>query len=435
MFYFNRGYQWKIDNNLNISGAILSASTLSSIEIKRRRKKRDLDNINSLLFDPQLYFPLEIRDNINKHLSYLGTYPWYHKTPPKFDSKEMKIKDYRETIIEDDFVDEIFLPIDDNKIKDRIKMCFDFQIKIGVDKLILPVPLVRDPENEYTTQLNWIKKGIKISKDYEKDCLVTVAIADNVLINRSVDINSLLQTIIDNLTALTNITGYYITIASSNTNIRITHKNIIKTILELSYILGHELGKEVILNYIDDLGFLGLAVGATSFGSGYYNKERRLNFTDYIDKDGGGGPLPHFYSFKLIGDFLPERDLSQIRSEKLFNYFYDDKTPFSESLFNYYVSNYKKGHIIKLPPDWEERINLITQAKLQRTFLLNKKTNELEKLDLKERVKFVLSWLQSAERDMLYLNKRVENPLDESGNHIESWRSAFESFADDNALI
>jgi hypothetical protein len=123
-----------------------------------------------------------------------------------------------------------------------------------------------------------IHKIIKVGSEYDTPILVTLALSEEVLIHKKFEDNTLIQTIIDNLLALDSVDGFYIVVSRNGNSVNVTERNIVQTILELSFILGKRFEKKVFLNFLDNLGFLGLAAGAYAFGSGYYNKEKRFNF-------------------------------------------------------------------------------------------------------------------------------------------------------------
>lgn len=428
MFLLNRGYSTKIDSDLSVNGLILSASGVNMPALERR----SLSNLKIKLFDPQMYFPIELNSTCKTTFNKLATYPWYNPSYPIFDSQEINLRDFTKQLEKKQTHCSVSHPNSVNDLKHRIKMCIDFQVSIDTSHIIFPTPLITDAEDEFTEQLAWINASLELCANIKKPKLITVALSDSILINKPFESNSLIQTILDNLTAFDDIDGFYIVISRSSTNTNITEKNIVQTILEFSYILGHLMDKEVFLNFIDNLGFLGLAAGASYFASGYTNKERRLNFDDFIDSSSGGAPLPHFYSYKLIGDLFSDRDLSKIRDARLLKFIADDITDFSENLYNALKNNIDIENIT----DWRESRNNVTKAKLHRTELLHKKVSELMSLDFNDKIKNTLSWLQQAEINASYLENRFKNdPISEDFRHITVWRNCFENFIEKYNLL
>lgn len=431
MFLLNRGYSLKYNDKLNIHGMIVNISGLMMPAIERR----PIPENEISLFDPQLYFPLDYNDKCKKTYCNLSTYPWFNSETPVFDSTQINITEFKKGLKEQNSHSNVSIPNDIDEIRTRILSCVEFQVSeyINATHIILPTPLIIDTEDEFSTQLLWINEGLDIISNFEnKKVLITVALSEQVIIHKTFESNSLMQTIVDNLSALEDIEGFYIVIARSNNNSNITEKNIVQSVLELSYLLGKKINKKVFLNFIDNLGFLGLAAGAYAFGSGYNNKERRLNFNDFIDKESGGPPLPHFYSYSLIGDFFPERDLSKIRDARLLRYIEKDITTFSASLLN----ALKQNKEISMLADWKETLNNVSVAKDHRTALMIDKINFINSLNFTEKIQYTLEWLQNAEASKLHFDNLFEDdPLSEDGKHIIVWRKCFEQFIDKYKLL
>lgn len=428
MFLLNRGYTTKIDSSLSLEGMVVSASGLHMPTIERR----SLTDTSIRLFDPQLYFPIDLHDDCSATYNKLATYPWYNQTAPQFDSAEINLRDYARSMQEEDLHNNISLPIDDAELESRIKSCLDFQCSLDVSHLILPTTLVDDAEDQFTYQLEWINKGLELCEDYNKPVLITLALSDNVIITKNFEDNELLQTILDNMTTFNNVEGFYIIISRSNSGTHVTEKHIVQTILELSYILGTKMGKKVFLNFIDNLGLLGLSVGASYFASGYTNKEKRFNLSDFEDSTSGGAPLPHFFSFSLLGDLFSKRDLEKLRDSHLLHLISNDVTSYSQNLFDALSTNIN----VNLIPDWAETRNNITKAKLHRIELMNQRATYISSLSFKERITYTLSWLQNADINTNYICERFRlDPLSEDFRHLTVWRECFESFIEKYSLL
>lgn len=428
MFLLNRGYSTKIDSELSVNGLILSATGVNMPTLERR----PLSDLQIKLFDPQMYFPIDLNSTCATTFNKLATYPWYNPNYPTFDSQEINLRDFTKQLQQTHSHSTVSYPGSSLDLQSRIKKCIDFQLSIDTSHIIIPTPLVVDAEDQYTCQLNWINTALELCSDLSIPKLITVALSDSILINKSFETNSLIQTILDNLTTFDNVDGFYIVISRSNSNTNITEKNIVQTILEFSYILGHLMGKQVFLNFIDNLGFLGLAAGASYFASGYTNKERRLNFDDFIDSSTGGAPLPHFYSYTLIGDLFTDRDLSKIRDARLLNFIKDDITNFSENLYNALKNKVDVENLA----DWRESRNNVAKAKLHRAELLHNKTNKLMSFDFHTKIEYTLSWLQQSEINASYLENRFKNdPISEDFRHITVWRNCFEKFIEKYNLL
>lgn len=428
MFLLNRGHITKIDSSLNLEGIVVSASALHMPVIERRA----LSDTNIRIFDPQMYFPLDRNESCSSTYNKLATYPWYNPSAPIFDSCELKITDFKANVASDEIHLDISHPEEDGELINRIEECINFQNSLEVSHLIIPTTLVDDPEDQFTIQLDWINKGLEICENYDRPKLITLALADNVLLSKNFEENELLQTIIDNLTTYDNADGFYIVISRSNPTNHITERKIVQAVLELSYILGHRMQKEVFFNFIDSLGFLALAAGASYFASGYTNKEKRLNFFDFEDSSSGGAPLPHFYSYSLIGDLYSKRDLEKLKDSHLLNLISNDFTSHSQNLNNALTTNINVNSV----PDWAETRNNISKAKLHRADLQDIKARYITSLPFEERISYALSWLQQAEINTTYISERFKNnPISEDFRHITVWRNCFENFINKYSLL
>lgn len=428
MYFLNRGHTWKFDG-LEPNGVILRASSIYAHELTRR----DIPDSKLLIFDPQMYFPLEYANDCSKTYKKLGTYGHYNDKPPEYDSQVIKLRDFNKNI-STEILQDISIPEDDEEIRERINSCIDLQKSLDVSNIILPSPLIVDAEDQFSCQLKWINIGVEIAENLGKPLLATIAFSEDVLLHKSFENNNLLQTIIDNVTVIDNLEGFYIVVSRNSAagNCRITEKNIVQSLIELSYILGYQSDKMVFHNFCDDLGFVCISAGAYAFGSGYTNKEKRLNFDDFVDQESGGGPLPHFYSPSLLGDFYADRDMSKIRDARLLKYFNNDFTAFSESLKK---ALHDKNEI-SMVSEWRESKNNVTAAKNHRIQIMTERVEYLNSLDFKDKIYYTLEWLQNAEAIMNYLNTRFEDdPLSEYGKHLPVWRKCFESFIEKYNLI
>ncbi|WP_029505254.1 hypothetical protein [Lachnoclostridium phytofermentans] len=430
MFWLNRGYKWGL-NSINPINIIILSSGINSFELLRRKLPT-----TPFLLDPQMYFPINTDNNFiaerKKTYKKLASYPWYNNTPPVYSSSEYKISDFKKQYKEDaSILSSLNIPTDAPQIINRIKSCFDFQSNLGVNALIIPTPLATNYEDEFSIQLQWINKAIELKNDYTLPLYATIALSEDIILNQKFAENRVLQTVIDNLSVLDELSGYYLVIERTSGDTYIKNSNLAIAILEMSYYLGHKLSKEFIINFTDIFGFICLGAGATGFSSGTTTKEKRLSFNDYIDKSGGGPALPHFFSYSLACDFFPNRDLSKFRDTRLLRYLENDFTPFSSSL--------KQALEQKIPiqsiPEWRESPNNITAASNHRIEVINNYCNHVLTLTFPERVEYTLAWIQNAEASMTYINSKLKAaPLSEIGVHLAVWSNSFSEFLSNHNL-
>lgn len=435
MFLLNRGSSLKFKPTLDIDGIVATASGLNKEQLKRQKT---LPTSKFFLFDPQLYFHNQPKDKYKKLFNTLSSYSWYNPNPPEFDSTVINITTFKQQIKDHKLYNKVVLPKTSKQIQAAINSCLDYQTTLGVNYYILPTTLVCDPEDCFSEQLKWINEGISLSKGFDKPKLISLCISEDIL-KKKLEENTILQTIIDNLTTYESINGFYISLARKSDIQYMIDENVISSILELCYHLGHNMDKQIFLNSLDTLGFLGLAVGASSIISGYTNKEKRLFFNDYIDRDKSGAALPHFYSFSFIGDLFSDRDMSKINQTGMLNLMSNDITIYSKELFDALKKN-----ISVAKTDWKETKNNVTLAKLHRYELLATKTHELLKLDMSSRISYVKDWLNTAIENIskfestwitFHPSYNTLNPLNQNFDHIKTWQKCFDEFTKKYNLI
>lgn len=424
MFWLNRGYKWGL-NSIIPTNLILLSSGINSFELLRRNTPA-----TPFLLDPQMYFPLNMNENFvserKKTYKKLASYPWYNNTPPVYTSSEFKISDFKKQYDEDSSaLSCLSIPTDDTSIRQRIQACLDFQKSLGVNALIVPTPLANNYEDEFSIQLQWINIAIDMKDNYSLPLYATIALSEDIISNQTFDENRVLQTAIDNLSVIDELSGFYLVIERTSGETYIKNTNLARALLEMSFYLGHSPSKEFIINFADTFGFLCLGAGATGFASGTTNKEKRLSFNDYIDRPGGGPALPHFFSYTLGCDFFPNRDLSKLREARLLRYIKDDFNSSSDTLKQALKNNISVQSI----PEWRESANNVTAASNHRIISLNDYCQHILSLSFPERVEYTLAWIQDAEASMTYINNKLQStPLSDTGVHLAVWSKSFLDF-------
>lgn len=419
MFLLNLGYQWS--NHELVDGVIINASGVHMEQAVRRDK---IGSVNWKLFDPQFYLKCLDYEQSKKACERLSTYPWFGGSTVEYDSGEFTptswFNEHKQNVQWDNII-----PTDDNEIAYCIKECLKFQEDIGATHLIAPIPMIENPEDEFAVQLKWIDVLEKVKDDFEKPVLVTVAFLDNLFLYDPPLSNKLFQTIMDNLSVRVELEGVYIVpVQTNDASPKLDDKNVVEGILHMCSIMS-ENEKLVIVNYADSLGYACIGAGATAFGGGYSNKEKRMCLNDYTDATGGRS-YPRFYSHNLISDFYSNRDLTKIKDVGLLRLIKDDITNVSKDLFDELAN----GGIANNLPNWRESMNNITASKQHRIVCMNNHAGEFLKLNsTEERDTHILTWLQNAEAYRLLLDSKLKNnPLSDDARHIPVWSSAYEDF-------
>lgn len=430
MFFLNKGYQWKIDNNSVPNGIIINASSMPYGQIERRLAKKNVfKGVNEILFDPQLHLfkpsAIELSD-LNSNLS---TYPWFSNEAINYESSVINLTEYRRQVLETSDLDSV------SKFKDierKVTECFNFQNSIPVTGIIAPTPLIINKNLDFSNYIQWINSAIKIYKDstYNKELYISVNLSEEILSNQPVNSNLFLQTILDNLTALDNcVSGFYITFLRNQDNQYLTDRNVINSLFEICFILGHCLNKKVIINTTDVFGFVCLGAGATSFATGYTNKEKRLFWDDFKKKQSQRGAYPRFYSHTVFNDYLPYRDLNKINDISKLDIFNNDITFSSKPLFD---SLLKKSVITT----WKESSSNTAAAIQHKIQLLNAEANALNDLNIKDKSYIISKKLSDAAIFINDLNSRtIYNPLSKDGSHIVIWKKCFDKFISTHSII
>ncbi len=421
-FLVNMGYRWAMNFD-GVDGYIFNASGFSK-EQANRRPFECFDH-QWILFDPQLYLTNLDGATCNKTCAKLSTYPWFGINVPDFDSQEMNHTEWMDHL-KASLSWNPSLPNTAADISSIVNDCLLFQAEFGVTHMIAPTPLVQDPDDQFSVQLQWLSAAAELKNHYNIPIFATVAISDYLLFPHRPANNLLLGTIIDNLT-VNDFDGIYLLVVQEAADtLRLIDRNIVESLFYISYIAGKMHSKQIIINFADDLGFACNAIGATAFASGATVKQRRMSLVDFIDR-GGGSAYPRLYSHSLIGDFLSEDDLTKIRNARLLRLINRDWTEEADSLLKALVA----GETANSVPVWRQSNNNVTQANTHRIVLLKKKITDLNSLSTDNQLEAILTWLQDAEAHTALINNKLSGcPLKEDSRHIKVWREAFENMLD-----
>lgn len=398
MFYYNLRHFWSYFRETAPHGAVLHLSAVDGDRILGRAAP---DNCPAtVLVDPDSYFWEVDAPDCPKPCEKLGTYDWL--VDPK---------------------NPIWPPVlnDDAALTAAIRGSLDAQVAAGATQLILPTPLILDP-TDGDRFLHWLEVGV--AEAAGRSCLAMLAVGDGVLPKIS-------DGLVDQLTAIGGIDGVYICVdTTGSAAVQMTDEAAILALLDTVYLLSRAYGLQVVVNYVDLLGIACLGLGATAFVSGYENKTRQLDFTDFGGE--GGRAIPKFTSLASCTRLRPERDLLRVASKRgLLRLLTNDETASSAQLF----AALRAG-AGQLPPEWRETPNNVSAARTHVIELLTARASEIA--DIKgdsARAEFVLDWLVQAEQTVSYLNERfAESALDEDGRWVTGWRRAYETVCDKYSL-
>jgi len=423
VLYKNLGYRTSCIDD--ISGVMLLPSGINREYLKSRINDNKYSD-RAILFDPQLYLTELIEEEESDNIVFprLTTYPWFAESE-NYNSDEYQnitewFNDHKEN-----YSWPVSLPNSEAGINQKIKHCLDFQKEINVSKYILPVPIIKNAEDGFTEQLKWIKNALELKSEYNGDFLASLTIDDSILLQSDFDDNTVLQTILDNISTLRSLDGIYLVILRNkyDTLYQISPR-IASSLLEISYLIGIRAKKQVIINFEDVYGLVCMGVGADGFATGYSTSKRKMSFSNF--KSSFGRSFPKFYSHNLIGDFLSETDLNKIRDNNLIQMIEDDKTDLSEGLFAALKQNQSAANV----PEWRETQNHTTTAENNRMKRINKAVEQInDRDDSKSKVNFIKEWLLSADMKRTYFSERFEDdPLSDESRHVRVWWKVFEDF-------
>jgi hypothetical protein len=325
----------------------------------------------------------------------------------------------------------IAVPTSDDGIRVLLNACLEFQEQFGVSYAVLPLPVIDDPDSSLERHRQWLEQAVICASSTDLPVLVQVAVSDVCLLYRDPPDNDLLEALVDNLAVREELSGVYLVLIQAVGEDRAVYRSRIAwSLLDFCHAIGNWASRTVIVNYVDDFGWVCTAAGASGFAAGYRTKERRLNLQDY-ERRSGGGAFPRFYSNTTMCHYLPERDLKRLRDRRLLRFLESDQTVAARGLFEALAS----GRSARDVPEWRESLNNVAAAESHRMQLLHGASQAMDALPESDRAREMYRHLQDAEQTAVYFNTIFdEDPLDDSGRHLTPWRSGFERFMEEHGL-
>lgn len=401
-------------------GLVLLPSGLSREDMLRR--SLPTDEVEQLLIDPQLYLADLAPDDCQVTCARLVSYPWFTDESTDFDSGEMNRREWQRGLQGD--LDSLWAPVPDDRdgIRRRAAACVQFQAEQGVTSLVLPAPVCNDAGGDFSQQLEWLRIGMEEATDSGVPALATLCFSQACMSVHSPEENPLLQVVAENVSQIDGLEGVYLTVdVTGRDDARVRDLCTAESLLYLSQELGRTCGLRVVVNFADMLGFACLGAGADAFATGYFSSRKRLSLNDLAERSGGRA-YPKFYSHATVSDYLPQRDLVRVRDEGLLRYLAADQTPYSEDLFDVLST----GDAPDVLPRWAETINNTTAARLHFLSRVRRAVDGLP-ADTEDRRLAIMEWLQDAERDVEYLERRFDDdPLEADFAHVRVWRAAYQ---------
>ena len=404
MFLLNRGYRRTINDEIDrISGSVLLP--YGNVSAKLLRMPQEYARV---LVDPQLYLAeLPVAD-CERACARLATYPWFGVSGlPDFDSGEMGLRDWEGRVREIVARRWPGHPPRGAAIRNASESAVEFQSSMRVSFIILPSPLITEREDEAQTQAEWLDAGIAAANALEvgQPILATIALHESVLNDAAFEPSGFLDTVIDQVTARDEVDGTYIVLAQDGGAAHPfdTDRRVLRAYLHLVRACADRPYDTVITNFADVFGLVCLGAGATAVASGPSHSLRRLSLAGFQEQ-GGGRPLPHYYSHPCIGELLPETELSTViaRNRGALRRV-RDVTDFSAAL----IEALERGQTAAEVPPWAESQNNVAES--QRHFIarIAEETHSLSRRrERNERADLVRAWLEDAIAARLFLQNR-----------------------------
>jgi len=124
----------------------------------RRETRENFPTV--VLFDPQLYLcGLDVEES-SRTCARLATYPFFPVEVPEFDSSEKTQREWMidiSTTVTENWPPQ--LPTDDEGIRSVIRSALQFQIQFGTSYIILPMPIIENPDEGIDQFVRWIDLG------------------------------------------------------------------------------------------------------------------------------------------------------------------------------------------------------------------------------------------------------------------------------------
>lgn len=333
MFALNEGYQWK---SSHFADSLHGVVYLASGNHQERIRRNVLGDFSWQLFDPQLYLAGLEASERTKACARLATYPWFGVTGlPDFDSGSVSLTRWQSRIQE--LIGRRWpgtAPTGD-AIPTAARSAVEFQAERGCTHIILPTPLIAEREDEAQAQGEWIDAGLEAAQDIDvgQPIVATVALSEGVLNDSAFDRGGFLDTIVDQVSSRDGVIGAYIVVAQLQSHHPLhLPESVSRAYAHLTRAFvgcGYDF---VFVNFADTFGVACVGLGASGFATGPSQSLRRLSLAGFQD-DGGGTPLPRLYSHPVIGEFLPERELS-VLADKGHLSLVKDSTVHSGDLFS-----------------------------------------------------------------------------------------------------
>lgn len=396
--------------------------------------RRDLMNRTALqprpdqiVLDPQLYL-LNTPIDGTRHarlIENLGTYSWFGVHEREFDSGEFALTPQ---FAEPPTPAQLWEGRSDvvRSWRPTVRGAIEAQLQVPfkVDAVLLPATLLQDPESRLVDELERLDTAIQVARSRtEKPLYASLPLADVLFLSRDPASNRLLDALVENLDAREGLEGVYLPLIQlSDPRERLSHEQVVGSMLRLAKLFGQKSRLKAIFNFIESLGIACVALGAEGYASGYSTKHRRCTLADHRSDTNGGIAYPKFFSLQTCMDFQVT-DLKAMAERDMLHLLALDRTGSSEPLFR----GLEAGDEVENIALWKPTANNVLTAKTHYF------EQQIKALEVFKSVEDVAGWLQDAESTWDRIRRELISVPDFSfqawtnGEHIKVWRRALET--------
>lgn len=318
MYFYNLRYELSLRSGCATVGvgSVIQASAMPLAQLERRYKSfKKFGHLQRRIFDPQLYLSRLDAHRAGGSAAKLATYPWFGVADvPEYNSDHQTLAEYKAETAPHLLTNWRQRPVDDlREVRQAAKSAIEFQMRLGCEIVILPVPMIDSLQDFFAHAAEWIDEGIEACKELRVNIPIyaTVAISDTLLRGTTATREALVGTITGHISTRVELGGAYIVVEQSSEDSYCCQSyDTCEAILLLIDDIVRGAGKRVFINYAGSFGPVAIAAGAWAFASGYFRSQRRLKLADFDEVEGRA--FPRYFSLPLMGDVSPDAELDQL---------------------------------------------------------------------------------------------------------------------------
>jgi|ERR1700733_1594079 len=423
MYFFNARLKFKINATPTpIPGSIIAASAISPVDLERRQFV-NYPHLERRFLDPQLYMATIDPSLDAKTVARLAAYPWFHGGKvPKYDSGEYGSRKEWKNQHKEDLVSlwTRTVPAKADAIRKAAKSAVEFQLKIGCDGILLPVPLTTIADQTLQSELEWIEAGIEACNQLKVECPIyaTVALSEAVLHVPALK-NPIVHAFSDHIASRTELAGAYVILEQTDPSSYFWSSR--DPLMALAIIvddLCRGAHKQVVVNYVGTFGLVASALGADVWSSGYFLNQRRFSLKGKM-----GIAHPRYHSLALAGDIGLKVDLAQIREAGLLD---QCMTPTKADAV--LRAAMKQGKSPANVPEWKYGPNNCTAAQQHYLEVMSETGAKLQSMKVEDRQEWVKKWLTNAVQLVDRLEKQELLSMATDTSHQRVWLNVFKEW-------